>query len=440
MGEPRRGARDVIDAVLDAGWSPLFEEIAGGDPLGFPGYPEQVARAREQTAASESVLVGEGTVDGEQPLVVIAFEFDFLGGSMGVAAGRRIVAAFDHAAAKKVPVLASTASGGARMQEGMLALAQMPATLAARARLAAAGAPLIAHLRDPTTGGVYASFASSADFVWADAGATIGFAGPRVAETVTGEPLPPGSHTAESAVRHGLADLALDGDGLGPAVRECLRILRGGDGSELPLASADPAIVPSLRSCGGRPVVAIVLGRGPGGDARPGPAGYRAARRAIRVATRLGLPVVTLVDTPGADPSPAAEAAGIAREISATFQAMLAAPVPTVAIVTGEGGSGGALALAACDRLLMRTGSTFSVIAPEGAAAILRRSDVDEVGRELKRTAGDLVDFGIADEVIDAWAPGTFPDEPVRAALARIAAEGGAPSARRLERFNASEP
>ncbi len=134
----------------------------------------------------------------------------------------------------------------------------------------------------------------------------------------------------------------------------------------------------------------------------PGPGAFRKARRCLEVAARLRLPVVTLVDTPGADPSELSEASGIAWEIAATFDAMLSAPVPILSIVTGEGGSGGALAFAAGDRLLIYEHAIFSVIGPEAAAAILWR-DADKAphaARSLKPTAHRLLDLGIADAVL----------------------------------------
>jgi len=169
-----RSAREWLDLVLDPGWELLFEDVVSGDPLNFPGYAEQLRAARAKTGCSESVLVAEGTLEGHR-MIAVSFEFGFLGGSMGVAAGERIVRAFERAADAGASVVAMTATGGARMQEGMLALSQMPATLIAREKLAAAKQPFICYLRNPTTGGVFASFASSADLLWAEPHATIGF-------------------------------------------------------------------------------------------------------------------------------------------------------------------------------------------------------------------------------------------------------------------------
>jgi acetyl-CoA carboxylase carboxyl transferase subunit beta len=153
----------------------------------------------------------------------------------------------------------------------------------------------------------------------------------------------------------------------------------------------------------GAPVAAVALDRHQG-TGRPDPAGYRTARRVVGLAARLGLPLLTVVDTPGADPSDRSERGGIAGEIARTFAAVSGHPHPTASLVVGEGGSGGALAFASTDRLLMLEGSIFSVIGPEGAAAILHRDagKAAEVAPLLRLTAADLADLGIVDGVVSA--------------------------------------
>ncbi len=153
-------------------------------------------------------------------------------------------------------------------------------------------------------------------------------------------------------------------------------------------------------TCGRRSVV-IAMDRYAGGG-QPGPAGYELACRSIALAGRLGIPIVTFVDTPGAALTPEAENDGIARAIARTHAAMASAPVPTVSVCVGEGGSGGAQALSAADRLLIQEGATFSVIGPEGAAAILERdaTKAPEVAPLLRLTSQDLAGFGIADAVV----------------------------------------
>lgn len=395
--------------------------------LGFPGYEppaEEAAVARIERIGSHDV-------------VVIEFRFEVLGGSMGLAVGETVCQAFEHGAEHGLPVLAITRSGGARMQEGMFALAQMPATLQARAAYRrTTGLPFVAYLRHPTTGGVFASFASSADLVIAEPNATIGFAGPRVAETFTGQPLPAGSHTAESALDHGLVHALATPDELPGLLDDLLGdTIAGGDlpiapslwaytpGPDL-AATVDPAAAvrnardpqrrEQLRDLltrtlglhplsegllhGERDGVRILATHG----AILGVDDFCAVRTHLADLDVSGAPLVVLVDVPGADPSARSEAAGIAREISATMAAMLAASVPVLGIVTGEGGSGGALALCAgADRLLISRDAYFSVIAPEGAAAILRRDDLDQVARDLRCGPDDLLAFGLADAMID---------------------------------------
>jgi acetyl-CoA carboxylase carboxyl transferase alpha subunit len=422
------------------------------DPLGFPGYREQLARAREDDA-DESVTVGLADLDGLDVVAVVG-DFAFLGGSMGQVHGERVAAAMAHAATARLPLVAVTATGGARMQEGMRSLVQMARAAEGVRRLRAAGVPVLARFTSPTTGGVLASYGSLADVVVADAGATIGFAGPRVVEAFTGEPVDGTSHTAEAAAVAGLVDEVVTADDadahlarwvrlLHPARRhgplpaaehvdepvvehdpwEAVRAARRPDRpSARDLATAvfdelvelhgdragtdDPAALAALARLGGRTVVLVGFDRrGQREGGRPGQAnagGYRKLRRAAELAGRHGLPLVAFVDTPGADPSPASENAGLAGAIAETFVAVLAVEAPTVAVVTGEGGSGGALALACTDRLLLQDDAVFEVIAPEGAAAILHRDPTraEQVAPLLRPTASELRRLGVADRIL----------------------------------------
>jgi len=420
-----------LDLVLDPGWELRDDDVVATDPLGFPGY-------RDRDPAIESVISADGAIGG-LPVVGIAFEFDVFGGSMGVAAGERIARAFERAVERRAAVIALTASGGARMQEGMPALAQMAKTVIARRGLTAAGLPFLAYLLDPTTGGVYASFASLADVLWAEPGATIGFAGPRVAEQVA--PLDDESHTAEFSLANGLVDDVVAIEDLRAAAAVFLQATVEPDDPVAPRREVDAAAgaahgwdLVELARHPGRPSGRAILGeiadpfielRGDragmddeglatgvariGGRragvialdrTRPTPPAYRKAYRSLRFSGALGIPLVTIIDTPGADPSSAAEAGGIARTIATAFRTVLEHPGPSVAVVCGEGGSGGGLALAVCDRVLVCENAIFSVIAPESAAAILRRDDVEGVAKDLRLSASDLVSFGIADAVI----------------------------------------
>jgi len=426
-----RTAAEWIDLVLDPGWIECDAGLAAGDPLSFPGYASRDAK-------TESVITADGSLEGI-PVVAISFAFDVFGGSMGVVAGEKIARAFERAIDRRAAVIALTATGGARMQEGMAALTQMAKTIVARRALTSAGLPFLAYLRSPTTGGVYASFASLADVLWAEPGATIGFAGPRVAAPAG--PLPDGSHTAEFSLSNGLIDDIVSVEDLPGRAATFLRATMAADAPIQTSATPPPATVaadaweqvrlarhparPSGRAIGealasdfvelrgdraGVDDTGVVAGLGRIGGRRcgmialdrthPTPPGYRKAYRLLRTAGALGVPLVTFIDTPGADPSSASEAMGIARTIATAFRTVLEHPAPSVAVVTGEGGSGGALSLAVCDRVLVCANAIFSVIAPEGAAVILKRDDVPGVARDLKLTAADLAELGLADGIV----------------------------------------
>ena len=443
------------------------DDVRAGDPLRFPGY---------ETPEAESVLTGR-----TRDYAFVVGRFEVLGGSMGAAAGERIVRAYARAADAGLPFVAFTASGGARMQEGMVALIQMARTSRAAAAHGAKGLLSLAVHRSPTTGGAFASYGSLCDLRAAVEGATIGFAGPRVVEQLTGAPPPPDSHTAAAAYAHaivdtivtpdteaawiegalGLRDVPLlappllaavdpaggvpeppEGSQDGGAWGEVLRARAPGrpsgvqwaamlSSSWTELRGRDPVVRAGLATVGGARVVVVALDRY-AGTGRPTPAGFRLAQRAIALASKLGLPLLTLVDTPGAEPGPASEAEGIAREIANTFAAMAELPTPSVALCVGEGGSGGALAIAAADRLLIQEHAIFSVIAPEGAAAILHRDagQAAAVAGQLRLTSADLLDLGIVDEVV-----GETPEATARSVAAALA---GARPGDRARRFDAA--
>lgn len=453
----------MLTAVLEE-WD---TDLRSGDPLGFPGYADRVA-------AMDGESVRTGLADG---FVLVECDFDVIGGSMGLVHGEKVVRAFDRATERRLPVVVVTRSGGARMQEGMVSLIQLSRTAAAVGRHQAAGLLSIAVHRSPTTGGVFASYGSLVDLHVAEAGATIGFAGPRVVEQTTGSPVGADSHVAEAALDAHLVDavvppgatlawvraaLGLEATPLvaprppvptrrtepgsaddDPAWRAVLRARQLGRPSGIQVAAAattswtelgagtDPAMRTALASVGGQRAVVVAMDRYAGGG-QPGPAGYALACRGIALAGRLGVPIVTFVDTPGARVDPEAEREGIAGAIARTHLAMAAAPVPTVSVCVGEGGSGGAQALSAADRLLIQEGAIFSVIGPEGAAAILERdaAKAPQVAPLLRLTAADLVGLGIADELV--------PD-PVETAVAAVhAALGGAVVGDRARRLDAA--
>jgi acetyl-CoA carboxylase carboxyl transferase subunit beta len=384
------------------------------------------------------VVCGTALVHGVRA-VLLAFEFGFLGGSLGERTGDRLAAAYAYAREHRLPVVPLTATGGSRMQEGMLALTQLQRVAREAALTRAAGLPQIAVVRDPTTGGGWATLGAGADVVLALPGAQIGFAGSRVRPPDAD----PAAYTAEAQLAAGAVDAVVPEAELRQVLGRWLRLLT---------SPADAAPVPAALGATGLPATgraAVRRARAPerphaeayldayftdrvsiGGDrcggTDPGmlcgfgerdgrtvayaaqtgtatrPAGYRTAARLIRLADRLGIPVLTLVDTPGAANDAEAERQGAGAAIAGLFAAVAAARTPLTTLVIGEGGSGGALALAAPGNTWATPDSYFSVIAPELAAAILKRppTEADSTADALRIRPQDLVDLGVVRGIV----------------------------------------
>ncbi|WP_326736035.1 carboxyl transferase domain-containing protein [Streptomyces sp. NBC_01022] len=416
-------------------------------PLDWSGYADSRARATARTGEQESVVHGTATVGGH-PCVLISFEFGFLGGSLGERTGDRLEAAYEEAAVRRLPLVSLIATGGSRMQEGMIALTQLHRVARASARLRAAGPAQLAVLRDPTTGGGWATLGAGADVILALPGAQVGFAGSRVRPADAD----PGAYTAEGQLAAGQIDAVVPPGELPATVGHWLRLLAHRD------TPSAPAPVPAAFTTTGLPRTGwdavlrarsatrphaeayldayfglrLTLNGDRCGGTDPGllcgfglhegepvayvaqcgtatrPAGYRTAARVIRLADRLGVPVLTLVDTPGAANDAAAERAGAGAAIADAFAAVAAARVPVTTLVIGEGGSGGALALAAPGNTHVTADSYFSVIAPELAAAILKRAPdrVHATADQLRLRPQDLVDLGVARSVVRRARPG----------------------------------
>ncbi|MEU7272950.1 carboxyl transferase domain-containing protein [Streptomyces asiaticus] len=614
---PRPSARELIEAIVDPGsWHGWDEpvEITTDDPE----YRADLERARERTGLDESVITGEGRIEGRR-VALIACEFRFLAGSIGVAAGERLVRAVERATTERLPLLAAPASGGTRMQEGTVAFLQMVKVAAAITDHKAAGLPYLVHLRHPTTGGVLASWGSLGHVTAAEPGALIGFMGPRVHEALYGEEFPPGVQNAENLMNHGLIDAVLPLSRLSGVAARVLRVLCAGDAVSGPAAGAgpeagepgrredaapgpapaadpgtpgdvprgggspvgggsgrggaggaataepagpaggvsavhdqaalaasaggsgasegveagasahaagagpeagepgrredaapgpapaavpgrpvsgaptepasgpgapggaleapggsvtsapgapdgteggaavpsaevsirasrrverpgvrdllrvaaddvsplsgtgagehDPGLLLALARVGGTPCVVLGHNRrsarkgdtaeGPGEGQALGPAGLRTARRGMRIAAELGLPLLTVIDTAGAALSREAEEGGLAAEIARCLADMVTLPAPTLCLLLGQGAGGAALALLPADRVVAARHAWLSPLPPEGASAILHRTTerAYEVAARQGVRSADLLAQGIVDRIVEEDAP-----------------------------------
>jgi len=432
------GARAAIAAVAST-FVEFDADVVSADPLGWPGYPEQLGRARARSGEPEAVICGDARI-GRADAVVIAFDFRFIGGSIGEATGQRITDAFARATRARRPIVSLVTSGGCRMQEGLRSLVQMQHIAAAAHRAREAGIAHVSVLRSPTTGGLWASLAAPADIILALPNATVAFAGPRVRAPAADDTQP---FTAEAKAAHGQVDAIVNQDELPATLALLLELLTAGARNtpaapEVPAALGRTDLPPDgwtavqrarapqrprapaylddhfdarLTLAGDRAGghdhgMLCGIGRHQGqtiayaaqaGTANT-PAGFRTAARLIRLADRLNLPILTLIDTPGAANDSAAEQAGIGPAIAELLAAVAAARVPITTLVIGEGGSGGALALAAPSNLWMTPDSYFAVIPPEPATAILKQpSDhAPATAARLRLRPQELVELRIA--------------------------------------------
>ena len=463
-------ARERIDQLVDPGTVEVLGfPVSTEDVLAFidrKPYIDRLAQARRRTGLSEGVVVVSAAIGGH-PLVAAVMDFAFLGGSLGAAAGELITRAAEVALQRRVPLLIVTASGGARMQEGPIALMQMAKVSQALAILDEAGILTIALVTDPTFGGVAASFGTQCDVIIAEPGARFGFAGRRVIEQTIGHDLPAGFQTAEFLRDHGLIDMITPRPQLRTTLSRLLAVATR-PGSAAAAAPADPdcaipgvlirdpellaavdpwKAVQEARNLD-RPSTLDYIGRAfrdfvelhgdrVGGECRaivggvavldavpvlvighqrgrtavelvarnygmPNPAGYRKAARLMLLAGKLRLPIVTFVDTPGAFPGVEAEEQGQAGAIAHCISVMTTLPVPVVTVIIGEGGSGGALALAVANEVLINERGVYSVISPEGCASILWNdpSMAPVAAEALKLDSRSLLRMRVVDGVV----------------------------------------
>jgi acetyl-CoA carboxylase carboxyl transferase subunit beta len=452
---PRRwNASELLDLVLDE-----RSFVSWDQPIDISEHSEayrvELEAARLKAGTDESVITGRGTVHG-RPVAVVANEFKFLAGSIGRDAARRIVAAVRRATHEGLPVLATTASGGTRMQEGTPAFLEMVEISRALMEHRAAGLPYLAYLRHPTTGGVYASWGSLAHITVGEPGALIGFLGPKVYEALEGRPFPSGVQVAENLAAKGVIDAVAAPEDLPSLVNRALAVLvdpptapllvradpRSDDQHLRPAANADawesiaatraigrPGVRDLLRVGGvdtirlrgtdegqrddsvlvaltrldGQPCVIVGQDRSRQTRQNPmGPAALREARRAMRLAEELRLPLVTVIDTAGAELSVAAEEGAIAGEIARCIATLTTMTVPTLAVLLGQGCGGGALALFPARTVVAAEHAWLSPLPPEGASVIVH-GDVThaaEMARGQRVRSTDLLALGAVHHVV----------------------------------------
>ena len=452
-------ARRRIEMVTDEG---SFEEwdsdLQGGNPLEYKGYEEKLEKLQEKTGLSEAVITGKAKIDGRETAIGVC-DGRFLMASMGEAVGEKIARAVERATEERLPVILFACSGGARMQEGIVSLMQMAKTSAALKRHSDAGLLYISVLTDPTTGGVTASFAMLGDVILAEPKALIGFAGPRVIEQTIGQKLPDGFQRSEFLLEHGFLDAIVERPQMKAALSKILALHEAGEGTGFSRKKCDPelvsgskmnmtawhrvelsrrkdrpvgsdyidtlftdfvefhgdryfaddkAIIGGVARFHGMPVTVIAQAKGRNtrenierNFGMPQPEGYRKALRLMKQAEKFRRPVICLVDTPGAFCGLEAEERGQGEAIARNIYEMSGLKVPVVSIIIGEGGSGGALAMATSDEVWMLENSIYSILSPEGFASILWKdsSKAKEAAEVMKLTAENLKAQGIVERV-----------------------------------------
>src|SRR6478609_5520865 len=362
-----------------------------------------------------------------------------------------LIAAIERATREGLPLLAGPVSGGTRMQEGTPAFVQMVRITAAVAAHKKAGLPYLVYLRHPTTGGVMASWGSLGHVTVAETGALVGFLGPRVYEALYGKPFPPDVQTAENLYAHGIIDAVMPPDEIAGILDRALaillaprhgvtpvpapipltplpdvdtwdavtrsrrpdrpgvrRLLKYAASDVVPLNGTgqgehDPGLMLALVSFGNAPCVFLGQDRrGQTSEHPMGPEALREARRGMRLASELGLPLVTVIDTQGAALSAEAENGGLAGEIARCLSDLVTLDAPTLCLMLGEGNGGGALAFLPADRVIAAQHAWLSPLPPEGASAIVHRdlTHAPEMARAQQVRALDLRERGIVDRIV----------------------------------------
>lgn len=452
-------AKHRLEMVADAG---SFEEWDRGlctrNPLQYKGYEEKIRLMQEKTGLEEAVVTGRAKIGGKEVALGVC-DSRFIMASMGEVVGEKITRMVERATEEKLPVILFVCSGGARMQEGITSLMQMTKTAAALKKHSDAGQLYISVLTNPTMGGVTASFAMLGDVILAEPNALIGFAGPRVIEQTIGQKLPKGFQRSEFLLEHGFIDAIVEREHLKKVLFQLIDLHEQKKISEKPkdtyveetvesqIGTAwdcvtksrmkdrpvgtdyirglftdfielhgdryfqdDKAIVGGIAKFHGIPVTVIAQEKGrttkenlERNFGMPSPEGYRKALRLMKQAEKFHRPVICFVDTPGAFCGIEAEERGQGEAIAQNIYEMSALKVPVLSIIIGEGGSGGALAMATANEVWILENAIYSILSPEGFASILWKDSkrAKEAAEVMKLTARELKEAGVVEEVIE---------------------------------------
>lgn len=457
----RISAHEMICLVAD---DDSFEEhdanLTPSNPIGFPQYTEKIEELGKKLDVKEAVVSGCCAIHGVDAMIC-AMDSRFIMGSMGSVVGEKITRAFERALDHNLPMVIFTASGGARMQEGIISLMQMAKVSAAIKRHSDAGLLYISVLTDPTTGGVTASFAMLADIILAEPKALVGFAGRRVIEQTIKQNLPEDFQSAEFVLEHGFIDKIVKRSDMRDILGRILRMhnksfvgmVNKSEKSEQPSYYKgnagikpsdvvevsrktnrptskeiishiltdfielhgdrsfrdDGAIVGGIGYLDGRPITVVSTQKGHSIEenmasnfGQPHPEGYRKALRLMKQAEKFGRPVLALINTSGAYCAAGAEERGQGEAIAQNLLNMSGLKAPILSVIVGEGGSGGALALALADKVFMFEYSMYSILSPEGFASILWKDSkrAREAASVMKLRPVDLLDLQVIEGVI----------------------------------------
>ena len=463
-------ARQRIELIVDRrSFREQNRYVRSVTPLTFSNrtqYDEQLTESQDRTGLTEAAVTGTCKIAGANVMLIV-LDYGFMGGSMSSVVGEKVALAFEMAARRTLPVVALVTGGGPRTQEGVLALMQMAKTVAAVNRLREASVPFIAVLANPSTGQAYASFANLADIIIAEPGSVVGLSPIRTMMEATGRQLPADVHTAEYHLRRGLLDNVVDRERLPQRIGQLLKLL--GDATALRLgrralsrlqvpvaddtetweslnaatheerpdslyymrhilegffeicgdrvSSDDRTVVGGIGLLRNKAVVAIGQQRSYTHDTEGSryhvhPDGLRKAQRLIRLAARFGLPLVSFIDSQGADPRLESEEQGIGNAIASSLSMMLQVETQIISVIIGEAGNEAALAMGLSDRILMQQYAIYSPISLHHMVGgpTRERYLTREAAEALMLTARDCQELGIIDQIIPEPSEGSHND------------------------------